>query len=215
MASHTPPVNFLHHPHSSSPTPLPTSHPLRTSSRRLWTAGRITALGAHGVRAARSPFKPGHARLRTRPSHHTPRPLQTSPSQISNFKSQIPSARRRLWTAGRITALGAHGVRAARPPNTPLPTRAPRQRCQHVTGGRASPRAIPPENAPNKIAPRRGASTSPHKPPGTLSPTSLLSIHDAPPTGLRLRHHHTNIPKTIHAPSGSTTSSPPQPESLA
>jgi hypothetical protein len=30
--------------------------PLPTSSRRLWTAGRITALRAHGVRAARSPL---------------------------------------------------------------------------------------------------------------------------------------------------------------
>ncbi len=36
---------------------LPT-RPSEPASRRLWTAGRITALRAHGVRAARHPNKP-------------------------------------------------------------------------------------------------------------------------------------------------------------
>jgi hypothetical protein len=48
------------------PQRRPVSSPLRTSSRRLWTAVRITALSAHGVRLpanlpTRPPTRPGGA----------------------------------------------------------------------------------------------------------------------------------------------------------
>ena len=132
----------------------------------------ITALPAHGVRAASPPNTPGIARLRTRATQHAPseparrrlwtavritaRPRARSargppPYQPANppntpgiarlctrATQQAPSepASRRLWTAVRITALGAHEVRAARPPNQPgharLCTRASPHRTSHL-----------------------------------------------------------------------------------
>jgi hypothetical protein len=60
------------------------------------------------------PNKPGIARLRTRATQHASSPPN---KPISNFKSQIPSASRRLCTAVSITALPAPG-----PPTSPPPT---------------------------------------------------------------------------------------------
>ena len=96
---------FRRIPHPSAPIPLrdagpspaiahqPPSphHPLRSSSRRLWTAVSNTALSAHGVRL---PALSLQARDREAP-----------------YSRLSPQERRRLWTAGRITALSAHGVR--------------------------------------------------------------------------------------------------------
>jgi hypothetical protein len=58
--------------------------PLRTSSRRLWTAVRITALPAHGVRL------PAPLRTRPGPADLPVDPLPTSPLRTSS---------RRPWTA--------------------------------------------------------------------------------------------------------------------
>ena len=71
-------------------------------------------------------MKPDHGNRTAHPFRHKPF-SELAPSQISNFRSQIPSEqeRRRLWTAGRITALRAHGVRAASSPNTPLSGTSP------------------------------------------------------------------------------------------
>jgi hypothetical protein len=68
------------------------------ASRRLWTAGSITALGAHGVRAACPPYQPGIARLRTR---------ATQQAIVSSEQ-----ASRRLWTA--VSHHSSRGARSAR-----------------------------------------------------------------------------------------------------
>ena len=65
----------------------------------------------------------------TRPSE----PARDREAPYSRLSPRAPSvqARRRLWTAGRITALPAHGVRLPAPPNQPIsnlkspPTRWP------------------------------------------------------------------------------------------
>ncbi len=77
------------------PPPSPQA-PSEPASRRLWTAGRITALSAHGVRL---PALSSQARDREAP--------------YSRLSPQAPSepASRRLWTAVSITALSAHKVR--------------------------------------------------------------------------------------------------------
>jgi hypothetical protein len=127
---------------SACQSPLPTRFSV-LARRRLWSAVRITALPAHGVRL--------HA-LPTRPSPNKPH----LKFQISNLKSPHraagsgllselqhspraehacqPSpnpptseqASRRLWTAGSITALPACGARLqALSQQAPLPTRPP------------------------------------------------------------------------------------------
>jgi hypothetical protein len=100
-------------PHSPHPT---SNRPLRSSSRRLWTA--VSHHSSQGARSARGPPSE-HAPLRPRPPPNKPgiARLRTRPTPQALVPSEPAS--RRLWTAGRITALGAHGVRAARPPNTP------------------------------------------------------------------------------------------------
>ena len=70
------------------------------------------------------PNKPGIARLRTRATQHASSPPN---KPISNFKSQIPSARRRLCTAVSITALSSARSAPARPslPTRPRPADLP------------------------------------------------------------------------------------------
>jgi hypothetical protein len=162
-----PPTRRRTLPRNRAPT---TTHPppLRSSSRRLWTAGRITAFPAHGVRLAalsaqarvrEAPYSrlSPQAPLRTSApkaldcweNHSSPcarsaptSPLLTSPESRGSVLAPLPTSplrtrSRRLWTAGRITALPAHGVRLPAPslqarnreapysrlsPQAPLPT---------------------------------------------------------------------------------------------
>jgi hypothetical protein len=101
--------------------------------------------------------------------------------EIRGSKPHKPSqhARRRLWTAGRITALRAHGVRAARPPNKPLRT---------SPGPRGSVLAP----SPTRKSPHK---PSPYKPfPLLTSHFSLPSPSPNPPTSLPTRFSLTSPP---------------------
>jgi hypothetical protein len=115
-------------------------------------------------------IKPDHGNRTAHPFRHKPF-SELAPSQISNFKSQIPTASRRLWTAGRITALRAHGVRAARHPTSPpnqrsAPSDQARDReapySRHPTSNRPHPTSSPP-NTP-----------APYK---SISPQALQTSH--------------------------------------
>jgi hypothetical protein len=87
----------------STPTRSPNAPPSEQASRRHWTAVRITALGAHGVRAARPPKKPlsQHAIQTSHFSLLTSFPLSQNAlltshfSSLSNFKFQISNLRSR------------------------------------------------------------------------------------------------------------------------
>jgi hypothetical protein len=80
---------------------------------------------------------------------------------ISNCRWTSEQASRRLWTAVRITALGAHGVRAARPPNTPSPN----------------------QPLPQPIAPSRAPPTTSHThaPPWRSEPYTPNTTHPSHP----------------------------------
>jgi hypothetical protein len=122
-----PPTRRRTLPRNRAPT---TTHPppLRSSSRRLWTAGRITAFPAHGVRLA---ALSAQARVREAP--------------YSRLSPQAPlrTRSRRLWTAGRITALSAHGVR--------LPALSVQARDREAPYSRISPQAPLRTSAPKAL----------------------------------------------------------------
>ena len=125
---------------------------LRTSSRRLWTAVRITALPAHGVRL--------------------PAPLPTSqPSE---------QASRRLWTAGRITALSACGARLPAPSVQARAREAPYSPLSPPALRTSQPQALDCWENHSSLCVRSTPTRPPHK-PGHARLRSRPSPHKPPP----------------------------------
>ncbi|RFC50747.1 MAG: hypothetical protein DVB22_001870 [Verrucomicrobia bacterium] len=166
--------------------------PLRSSSRRLWTAGRITALSAHGVRLlAPSP---------TKPSPTSPSSEQAAAGSGLLGESQL-SLRTECACAPPQHALSDQArdrealyspSPTTPPPTTPSPNKQPQALdcCQNYSSlrARSAPTRPLPTRAPQALDCWENhsslrARSAPARPPNTPSPTMPGTA------GLRLPDH--------------------------
>jgi hypothetical protein len=138
--------------------PLSRSQPAGPAPPKLASTQHAFLTSPHAPHPTRpSPTKPGIARLRTRATQQALAPTEPE--------------RRRLWTAGSITALRAHGVRAARSPKKPPPYKS---FSEHAPKWKRRPAAYLPTSPPSDQARDREAPYSRH--PTRPLPTSLPSV---------------------------------------